>query len=74
MSGLDSMGAFAVQQHERRNLMSGFLLLGGIQPPATEREWLQFNVNQRLRDMGVGKPLPWDEDMLASYTENPPPE
>lgn len=46
-----------------RNSVTTLLSMGGLatEVPATERGWVRFGVNQRLRDQGVGKPLPWPE-------------
>jgi hypothetical protein len=50
-----------------RASISNLLSIGGLSDriPQTEREWVLFNTNQHLRDIGVGKPLPWAEGHAA---------
>jgi hypothetical protein len=64
-----------------RSSIRTLLDLGGLSDriPQTEREWVLFNTNQHLRDIGIGKPLPWaerpstdirtPEDLLAALEE-----
>jgi len=53
-------------QHGYRAGITTLLDLGGIpeHTPVTEREWVLFDTNQHLRDMGLQKPLPWGADAV----------
>lgn len=56
----DTLTAVADSVTRQRRSARILLELGGHTPPATEREWLLFNVNQNLRAQRVGKPLNWN--------------
>lgn len=50
-------------QHAYRHSVAALLGIAGIGHliPTTEQGWVLFDTNQKLRDLGVGKPLPWPD-------------
>jgi hypothetical protein len=56
---IDALSLIRARHDDYREEVRAVFFISMQDPPETVREWLLFEVNQRLRNEGIGKPLRW---------------